>query len=71
MYIIGEQRNLVQIVHIIHNWVGKHSSNIWNLVPLCLMWTISREQNHHMFEDPKTTGTQLLALYGGSLFHWS
>ena len=25
----------------------------------------------HMFEDPKTTGTQLLALYSGSLFDWS
>ena len=24
------------------NWLGKHSSNIWNLVPLCLMWCIWR-----------------------------
>ena len=22
------------------NWLGKHSSYIWNLVPLCLMWCI-------------------------------
>ena len=22
------------------NWPGKHSSNIWNMVPTCLMWLI-------------------------------
>ena len=27
------------------NWVGKHSLDIWNLVPLCLMWTIWHEWN--------------------------
>ena len=24
------------------NWFDKHSSDVWNLVPLCLMWTIWR-----------------------------
>ena len=27
------------------NWLGKHSSSIWNLVPLCLMWCIWKEHN--------------------------
>ena len=27
------------------NWFGKHSSSIWNLAPLCLMWCIWRERN--------------------------
>ena len=27
------------------NWLGKHSSYIWNLVPLCSMWCIWRECN--------------------------
>ena len=22
------------------NWLGKHSSSIWNLAPLCLMWCL-------------------------------
>ena len=25
------------------NWLGKHSSSIWNLAPLCLTWCIWRE----------------------------
>ena len=34
-----------------YHWLGKHSSDIWNLVPSCLMWTIWTEQNRHSFED--------------------
>ena len=33
------------------NWLGKHSSYIWNLVPLCLMWCIWKERNRQTFED--------------------
>ena len=33
------------------NWLGKHSSHIWNLVSLCLMWYIWRERNWRTFED--------------------
>ena len=33
------------------NWLGKHSSSIWNLVSLCLMWCIWRERNRQTFED--------------------
>uniref|UniRef100_A0A7N2LFT7 Uncharacterized protein n=1 Tax=Quercus lobata TaxID=97700 RepID=A0A7N2LFT7_QUELO len=39
---------------------GKHSSDIWKMVPLSLMWTIWRERNRHTFEDEKHTGNQLL-----------
>ena len=31
--------------------LGKHLSNVWNLVPLCLMWCIWRECNRRTFED--------------------
>ena len=31
--------------------LGKHLSNIWNLVLLCLMWCIWRECNRRTFED--------------------
>ena len=53
------------------NWLGKHSSNIWNLVPLCLMWCIWRERNRRTFEDLDRSKDQLLALFAGSLFDWA
>ena len=34
-----------------HNCFGKHNSEVWNLVPLCLMWTVWRERNRRTFED--------------------
>lgn len=33
------------------NWLGKQSSFVWNLVPLCLMWTLWWECNCCTFED--------------------
>ena len=52
------------------NWLGKHSSYIWNLVPLCLMWCIWRERNRWTVEDLNRSEDQLLALFSGSLFDW-
>ena len=34
-----------------HQWLGKHSSEIWNLVLGCLMWIVWLEQNRRSFED--------------------
>ena len=31
------------------NWLEKHSSLVWNLVPMCFMWTIWRERNCQIF----------------------
>lgn len=53
------------------NWFGKHSSDIWNLVLLCLMWSIWREQNCYMFDDAKSTRPQLLDMFIGTIFDWS
>ena len=53
------------------NWLGKHSSYIWNLVPLCLMWCIWKERNRQTFEDLDRSEDQLLALFSGSLFDWA
>ena len=33
------------------NWLGKYRSDIWNLVPGCLMWIVWTEQNCSLFED--------------------
>jgi hypothetical protein len=51
--------------------LGKHSSDIWNLVPICLLWTVWREPNRRMFEDLESSRTQFLALFSSTLFHWS
>jgi hypothetical protein len=32
------------------NWFGKHSLDVWNLVPLCLMWTVWRDCNGRTFK---------------------
>ena len=33
------------------NWLGKHSSDIWNLVHSCLIWTVWCERDSRTFED--------------------
>ena len=38
-----------------YHWLGKHSSDIWDLVPRCLLWTIWTERNHRSFEDEEKT----------------
>ena len=53
------------------NWLGKHSSNIWNLVLLCLMWCIWKEHNWRTFEDLDRSDDYLPASFIGSLFDWS
>ena len=53
------------------NRFGKHSSSIWNLASLCLMWCIWRERNLRTFEDMDKSDDQLFASFSGSLFDWS
>ena len=53
------------------NWFGKLHSNIWNLVPLCLMWTLWRERNSRTFEEKSSTPDQLLEVFVNSLFDCS
>ena len=49
------------------NWVEKHSSQIWNLVPLCILWCIWKERNRRTFEDLNSFGDQMLASFSGTL----
>ena len=53
------------------NGFGKHSSSIWNLVLLCIIWCIWRKRNWQTFEDMESSDGQLLASFSGSLFDWS
>lgn len=51
--------------------VGKHSFDIWNLIPLCLVWCIWRKGNICTFKDVESSGDQLLALFVGTSYDWS
>uniref|UniRef100_A0A7N2KNL6 RNA-directed DNA methylation 4 n=1 Tax=Quercus lobata TaxID=97700 RepID=A0A7N2KNL6_QUELO len=53
------------------NWLGKYLSQIWNLVPLCILWCIWKERNRRTFEDLDSSGDQMLASFSGTLFDWS
>ena len=53
------------------NWLGKHSSQIWNLVPLCILWCIWKERNWRTFEDLHSSDDRILASFSGTLFDWS
>ena len=55
--------SVVDLFFCWYHWLGKHSSNIWNLVPSCLMWTIWTEWNRRSF--------QLLDLYQRTVYDWS
>ena len=53
------------------NYLGIHSSSIWNMVPACLMWLIWRERNTRTFEDVEKSIDLLKSLLVGTLFGWS
>ena len=52
-------------------WNGCHTSDVWNLVPLCLMWSVWKESNSRTFEDVSSTDIQLRHCFASSLFEWS
>ena len=45
------------------NWLRKHSSNIWNLEPHCVMRIIWRERNSSIFEDLVLSEDKFIALF--------
>ena len=61
----------VDLLSCWHQWLGKHNSNIWNLIPGCLMWNVWLEQNRHSFENMEKTLDELKVLCKRSLFEWS
>ena len=54
-----------------NHWLGKHDSDIWNLIPGCLMWTVWMEGNRRSFEDSEKSSVELTCLCQRSLFDWS
>ena len=64
-------RSILDLFFGWRNWLGKHSSQIWNLVPLGILCCVWKERNRQTFEDLDSTGDQLLASFSGTLFDWS
>ena len=62
--------SVVDLLFCWYRWLRKHSSDIWNLVPGCLMWTIWTEWNWRYFEDEGKTVVQLLEFCQRTLFDW-
>ena len=54
-----------------HQWLGKHYSNIWNLILGCLMWVVCLERNRRSFENMEKTLDELKVLWQRSLFEWA
>ena len=63
--------SVVDLFFCWYHWLGKHSSDIWNLVLGCLTWTIWTKWNRHSFEDNEKTVVQLVDLCQRTLFDWS
>ena len=55
-------RLVTRLLSCWHQWLGKHNSNIWNLIPGCLMWIVWLERNRHSFEDNEKTLDELKVL---------
>ena len=53
------------------NWLGKNQSKVWNLVPSCLIWSLWRERNTHIFENVERTDSQLFELFYNTLYDWA
>ena len=64
-------KTVVSLLSAWWNWLGIHSSNVWNLVPPCLMWLTWKERNARTFEDIERTVDLLNSLLTRTLFEWS
>ena len=63
--------SVADLVFCWHHWLGKHNSDIENLVLGCLLWIIWTKLNWRFFEDTEKSLAQLLDLCQRTLFDWS
>ena len=52
---------------MVGSWFRKHSLDVCNLMPACLMWIVQKEWNSRMFEDVERSLDQLKPLLIRSL----
>ena len=53
------------------NLLGKNQSQIWNLIPSCIIWTLWRERNNRTFENVERTDSQFNELFSNTLYDWA
>ena len=49
-------------------WLGKFTSDIWNMVPNCLMWVVWMKRNRHSFKAKEKLFVQLQAPCQSTIF---
>ena len=50
---LGHAKSVVGLLFCWRQWLRNHTSNIWNLIPSCLMWIVWLEWNRRSFEDTR------------------
>jgi hypothetical protein len=63
-----------KVIELLFRWFngfGKHSSDIWNLVLLCLMWSLWQERNSRIFEGKEKSLLHLQEYFVGLLYDCS
>ena len=54
--------SMAELLFCWNHWLGKHDSDIWNLILGCLMWTLWMERNCQSFEDFEKSLVELIGL---------
>ena len=62
---------IVSLLFTWRNWLGNYTSNVWNMVPMCLMWLVWKERNAQTFKDTERPIDLLKTLLARTLFEWS
>ena len=62
---------IVSLLFAWRNWLGNYTSNVWNMVPMCLMWLVWKERNAQTFKDTERPIDLLKTLLARTLFEWS
>ena len=63
-------RSVAGLLSCWHQWLRNHNSDIWNLVPGCLIWIVWLERNRCSFEDNEKTLDELKVLCQRRFLEW-
>ena len=62
------------VVDLLAYWKGRFARHcnvdIWNAIPLCIMWTIWKERNYRVFEDVERSTMVVKQAFLKSLYEW-
>ena len=64
-------KNIVSLLSAWWNWLESHTSNVWNMVLVCLVWLIWKEHNARIFKETERLVDYVKPLLLRILFEWS